>query len=139
MSKLNVQLAEGRKGFRPREGLRGTAEWELDRAPAVIEVRLCWFVEVQGVVETRRVQTLRFDRPLAGERREFQLLLPDGPYSFVGALAVLGWAVELVVLPNLEFMQVFFDLSPRAGVVFLRERLSPAGGPIDDAAASESE
>ena len=138
MNKLSIQLAENRTGFRPGELLRGTAEWQLAGAPAAIEVRLCWFVEVQGIAEVRRVQTVRFDRPPAAERREFEFQLPEGPYSFVGTLATLGWAAELVVLPNLEFTQVFFNLGPRAPVVILRQQLQPAAEPTVDQPEIES-
>jgi len=129
MNQLRIHLAEHRSGFRPGEVLRGAAEWQLERAPAAIEAHLCWFVEVQGLAETRRVQTIRFDRPPASEKREFEFQLPEGPYSFVGALAVLGWAIELVVLPDMEFTQVFFNLGPHAAVSFLRQQLQPAGEP----------
>ncbi len=127
MNTLRIQLAEARDGFRPRESLRGTAEWQLGRAPAAVEVRLCWFSDVQGVAEVRRVQTVRQDRPQASGRCEFDFRLPDGPYSYAGSLAKLGWAVELVALPELDFSQVFFNFGPAAEVVELQRQLKSAG------------
>jgi hypothetical protein len=126
MNKLRIHLDEGRAGFRPREILRGTAEWQLDRAAAV-EIRLCWFIDVQGVAEVRRVQTVRQDRCPASGQCEFAFRLPDGPFSYAGALAMLGWAVELVALPELDFAQIFFNFGPGAEVVELQRQLNSAG------------
>jgi hypothetical protein len=114
MNKLTLQLAEDRDGFHPRELLRGTAEWHLARPPTAMEVRLCWFVEVQGIAEVRRVRIVRYDRPAASDRRAFEFSLPDAPYSYVGSLASLTWAIELVALPAREFTQVFFRVGPHA-------------------------
>ena len=123
MSQLILQLAEGRKGYRPSELLRGTAAWQLAQAPTTVEVRLCWFIQIQDISEVRRVQTLRYDRPAASERRTFEFQLPDAPYSYSGALALLGWAVELVALPEQEFTQVFFHLGPNGHPIGLHRQL----------------
>jgi hypothetical protein len=119
LNKLNIHLLEERVGFRPGEILHGIAEWQLGDAPTTIEVRLCWFVKVQGVTETRRVKTLRFDRPAPSEKRNFEFTLPGGPYSYSGTLSRLDWAIELVVLPGMEFTDLFFHLGPRSAPVFL--------------------
>jgi hypothetical protein len=34
------------------------------------------------------------------DNREFQIVLPDGPYSFSGKLISLVWCLELVVEPG---------------------------------------
>ena len=123
MNKLAIQLAEERTAFRPREILRGAAEWELVQAPAAVEVRLCWFAQVQGVSEVRVVETVRYDRPLGTDRRNFDFRLPEAPYSYAGPLAMLSWAVELVTLPDKEFTQVFFTMGPGGEVIELQRQL----------------
>src|SRR5438552_17426738 len=77
MNQLRIHLAENRSGFRPGEILRGTGEWQLEHGSPAIEARLCWFVEVQGLSETRRVETVRFNRPQSSEKREFEFHLPE--------------------------------------------------------------
>jgi hypothetical protein len=129
MNKLNIHLLEARVGFRPGEVLRGTAEWQLGAAPIAIEVRLCWLVRVQGIAETRRMQTLRFDRPAASEKRNFEFTLPDGPYSYSGTLSRLDWAIELVVLPGMEFTDLFFHLGPGSAPLSLHDQLPPDVSP----------
>ena len=95
MSKLNLQLDEGRNGFRPREVLRGAAEWQLARPRAGIEVRLCWLVEVQGVAEARRVQTVRFDRhTLAGNETPKRVKRAVGEYARAVGVASAGEKVQ---------------------------------------------
>src|SRR5688500_6234700 len=122
MNKLTIQLAENRAEFRPRELVRGEAEWELPKQPARVEVRLCWLVEVQGVGEVRRVDTLRYDHPQASDRRKFEFRLPDGPYSYAGTLSALSWVVELAVLPEREFTHAFFSMGPHGQAVDLRSQ-----------------
>jgi len=124
MNQLTITLAGNRTGFRPGDMLRGTAEWQLPNGPAAVEMRLGWWIEVQGIIEVRRVQTARFDRVLANDSREFQFPLPDAPYSYAGSLATLSWVVELVVLPQCQFTQVFFNLGPNAEPVQLQEQLN---------------
>ena len=72
MNRLDVQISDGRAGFRPREALHGVVKWHLPQSPSAVEVRLCWYLEVQGIVEARRVETLRFERPSTEERRDFE-------------------------------------------------------------------
>jgi hypothetical protein len=123
MHELTLQLADGRDGYRPHERLRGTAGWQLTRTATAMEVRLCWFVEVQGVPEVRVVQTVRYDAPLAQEQRPFEFVLPAAPYSYAGALATLSWAIELVAIPEKEFVRVLFKLGPQADLVELWRQL----------------
>ena len=71
------------------------------------------------VPEVRVVQTVRYDAPLAQEQRSFEFVLPAAPYSYAGALATLSWAIELVAIPEKEFVRVLFKLGPHADVVEL--------------------
>lgn len=128
MNKLTIHLAEGRSQFRPHEVLRGEAEWKLPNEPASVEVRLCWLVEVQGVAEVHRVETLRYERPQVSDRRKFEFRLPDAPYSYDGSLTRLSWLVELIALPGPELIQAFFSIGPQGRAVELREQFKDGAG-----------
>jgi hypothetical protein len=119
MSELTLQLVAGRRTFHPGEELRGEAAWQVPRAPAAVEVRLCWFTGGLVTPEARCVERVRFDLPAASERRQFSFRLPEAPYSFQGALAALAWAVELIVLPSRSCTRVVFTMGPEGDALSL--------------------
>jgi len=119
MNELTLLLADDRRAYCPGEELAGVAAWQLARAPAALEVRLCWFTSGLAIAEARCVDKVSFDRPSASERRQFSFRLPEVPWSFHGALAALGWAVELVALPGQRCSRVEFTLGPRATPISL--------------------
>jgi hypothetical protein len=87
--------------------------------PAAVELRLFWFTKGKGAGDLTVVDKVRFDAPTERERRRFQLMLPEGPYSFVGRLVSLVWAVELVVLPGDEAARTELVIAPGARPVML--------------------
>jgi hypothetical protein len=99
---LHVELADGRTKYRPGETLEGVAFWDLEAAPATVEVRLFWRTQGKGTVDLAVVSVKRFDGVGAKDRRAFQIPLPPGPYSFSGTLISLVWGLELVALPKEE-------------------------------------
>lgn len=96
---LELDLAGDRR-YLPGEEIEGLASWRSERAPAALELRLFWFTKGKGVEDLEIVQTVPFEAPLGSERRPFKLRLPDEPYSFMGKLVSLSWALELVGLPS---------------------------------------
>jgi hypothetical protein len=102
MSFFKINVTDEKSAFEPGEELTGSASWQLERAARSVELRLFWFTRGRGIEDAAVVQTIRFEHPLSEETRSFRFLLPDAPYSFVGQLISLIWAIELVVEPSKE-------------------------------------
>lgn len=103
MSWLRLKTEGAKTAFHPGETLAGTADWKLD-APAKpgesVELRLVWFTGGRGTPDAGLVETVRFEAPAEADRRDFRFRLPEGPYSFVGKLITLEWALEAVIVGN---------------------------------------
>ncbi|MDB6121792.1 MAG: hypothetical protein JWQ71_785 [Pedosphaera sp.] len=120
MSDLNISFHEPRMIFRPGESLKGRAIWHLDKPARAVELRLIWFTLGQVTSEAKIIKTLSFSKPLQDEARDFEFLLPQGPYSYAGTYTVLNWGLEMVVLPSKEHKLRTFELSPSdAGALLL--------------------
>ena len=100
MSRMHLELADGKTRYRPGETLEGVAFWDLDEAPRSIEVRLFWRTHGKGTVDLEVVQSVPFIGVGSKDRRPFRIVLPAGPYSFSGTLVSLVWGVELVAEPK---------------------------------------
>jgi hypothetical protein len=103
LSWLRLKTAGAKLAFQPGETLAGTADWKLDapaKPQAVVELRLLWFTSGRGTPDAGLVETLRFEAPAEEDRRDFRFRLPEGPYSFVGQLITLEWALEAVIAGN---------------------------------------
>jgi hypothetical protein len=103
LSWLRLKTEGAKTAFQPGETLAGTADWKLD-APAqpddVVELRLLWFTSGRGTPDAGLVETAPFEAPAEEDRRDFRFRLPEGPYSFVGKLITLEWALEAVIAGN---------------------------------------
>jgi hypothetical protein len=103
LSWLRLKTEDAKIAFRPGETLSGTADWKLD-APAkpgdIVELRLLWFTTGRGTPDASQIETFRFAAPAVEDRRDFRFRLPEGPYSFVGKLITLEWALEAVIAGN---------------------------------------
>jgi hypothetical protein len=114
-----LALDLSRTEYRPREVVRGTASWRLDRAPSDIEVRLFWFTRGKGTADASVIDKVRFHQPLAQDRQAFEIRLPDAPYSFSGKLISLIWAVEIVADPGKEHLLREIVIAPDAREIIL--------------------
>ncbi len=101
--------------------LAGEAAWELERAPAWLEVRLLWLTRGKGTQDAAVADTKRIERPAADGREGFQFVLPDAPCSFSGKLISLVWAVELVAADEGGVARAEFVLSPTGSEIVLGE------------------
>jgi len=118
---LELTLAGGH-AYLPGEEMAGVAAWRAERAPAAMELRLFWFTSGKGTEDLEIVQRVAFDAPQAAERRPFKLRLPDEPYSLSGSLVSLGWALELVALPDdRDAARVDFIVGPERRLLVLAE------------------
>jgi hypothetical protein len=112
MNKLTIELDKQEGGYLPREEVRGTAGWMLDKSAAALELRLFWFSEGHGTQDVSIVDTQRFDHPAPSDQKTFRFRLPAEPYSFTGKLFTVQWALELVTLPGGQSEKHPFILSP---------------------------
>ena len=112
MSRLTVEIEDGRTAFSPGETIRGTASWQLDQAPEEIEVRLFWYTQGKGDQDVGGVKTERVPAPGSEGSQEFAFAAPRGPHSFSGKLISVVWAVELVALPSRDAARQDLVIAP---------------------------
>lgn len=113
MPELTISTADGSRWVRPGTELAGEVGWRLDDAADTIELRLFWLCRGEGTEHVEVIDSLRVARPAPSGRRSFCFRVPNGPYSFVGTLFALSWALELVVLPSGETARFDLTLGPR--------------------------
>ncbi len=123
---MRIELDQGIMTFSPGETLRGEASWELPEAQSV-ELRLFWRTEGHGNQDLEVVETVRFEPPQPRESRSFEIVLPDGPWSFNGILIHLVWGLELVAEPGEHVERVDLMLAPGGREI----QLQPAFDPVD--------
>jgi hypothetical protein len=102
MSEISVLLQDRKEAYRPGETVRGTAYWTLGGQPESVEVRLFWRTEGKGSTDTEIAASKTFQNPARTDRRDFELVLPDGPFSYAGKLIAILWSVEVVAEPDSE-------------------------------------
>ena len=124
MSKLQLELADGKTKFRPGEAVEGVAFWELGAPPKSVEIRLFWRTKGTGTDDVELVQSLPHAGAGASDRRAFRFVLPAGPYSVSGVLVSIVWGVEVVAEPSAESASAEITVSPTGEAV----RLSKATG-----------
>jgi hypothetical protein len=112
MSQLRINFTDEKSAFEPGEELTGSASWQLERSARSVELRLFWFTRGRGIEDAAVVQTIRFENPLNEETRSFSFRLPAAPYSFVGQLISLIWALELIVEPSKEVARQEITVGP---------------------------
>lgn len=123
MSRLAIELADGKSKYRPGEAVEGVAFWELGAPPKSVEIRLFWRTQGKGTVDVEVVQS----QPQAGageaDRRAFRFVLPAGPYSVSGVLVSIVWGVEIVAEPLSESAAVEITVSPTGEEVRLEKAI----------------
>ena len=112
MSDISVVLQDRKETYRPGETVRGAAYWSLGGEPESVEVHLFWRTEGKGTTDTEIVASKTFTSPARTDRRDFELVLPDGPYSFAGKLIAILWSVEVVAEPGSEAGRQDIVVSP---------------------------
>jgi hypothetical protein len=116
---LAIQTCDQKTAFSPRESVAGDISWQLDTPPKSAELRLLWRTSGRGVSDVCVVETVNFENPQATESRPFAFTLPEGPYSFSGALITLRWALELSVDPGNQVACVDLIVAPEGTPVKL--------------------
>jgi len=116
---LVIQIRDSKTAFSPRESVMGEVSWQLDAAPKSAELRLLWRTSGRGSPDVGIVESVTFENPQATETRPFAFTLPEGPYSFSGALITLRWGLELVTDPGDQTACVDFVVAPEERAVTL--------------------
>jgi len=125
MSEVKIAVRKQPAQFQPGEEIAGAAQWQLDRQPDSVEVRLLWHTSGKGVADISVVETVPFDSPTPDDTRPFSITAPDAPYSFNGRLISLAWVLELVALPSGENMRIDLVIAPGGQAVDLRKEDTP--------------
>jgi hypothetical protein len=112
MSRMHLELADGKTKYFPGETVEGVAFWDLAMIPNQIEVRLYWRTQGKGTVDLELVRIVRFDTPALQDRRPFRLEVPAAPYSMSGKLISIVWGVELVCEPAGDSANIDLIVSP---------------------------
>ena len=123
MSRLQLELADGKTKYRPGEAVEGVAFWELDGPPKSIEIRLFWRTQGKGTVDVEVVQSLPQSSNGPRDRRPFRFVLPPGPYSVSGTLVSIVWGVEIVAEPSAESANAEITVSPTGEEIRLQKVL----------------
>ncbi len=121
---IKIGILDNRTAFRPGETLEGAVIWELEKPPAIAELRLLWFTRGKGTEDSEVVSTVTFAAPQAGDTRDFRIAVPAAPYSFDGRLISLIWALELVL--GDEFERTEIVIAPEARQIQLPRIEQPA-------------
>jgi len=124
MSRMQLELADGKTKYKPGEAVEGVAFWELDAAPRSVEVRFFWRTQGKGTVDLEVVQALPLTSKGARDRSAFRFPLPPGPYSVSGPLVSIVWGVEVVAEPGGDAASMEITYSATGDEV----RLTAVGG-----------
>jgi hypothetical protein len=112
VSEISVILQDRKTAYAPGETVRGAAYWTLGGDPESVEVRLFWRTEGKGSTDTEIVASKAFTTPGRVDRRDFELAIPKGPYSFAGRLIAIIWSVEVVAEPGAQAGREDIVVSP---------------------------
>ena len=123
---LVIQIRDRQTDFSPRDTVMGEVSWQLDAPPKSAELRLLWRTSGRGSPDVGIVETVPFPNPQATETRPFAVKLPDGPYSFSGALITLTWGLELAIDPGDHLADIEFVVAPEGRAISLPRVQAPS-------------
>lgn len=124
MAALDIEFERGKTVFAPGERVRGNVRWLLAEpagSEEPLELSLFWYTEGRGTRDVGVVE--RIEIPAAGAfgSKDFDLALPNGPYTFSGKLISLIWAVELLCREQDEMFRREIIVSPTGTEILLAE------------------
>jgi hypothetical protein len=111
VTELHVDLADGRREFKPGESVEGRVSWSVNGATSA-ELRLFWYTRGKGTEDVGIVHTVGFSNPQTTDQRTFRFALPEGPFSFSGKLISIIWAIELILEPGTSVERRELVISP---------------------------
>ena len=110
---------ENKTKLRPNEIVGGTVEWSSALPPESAILQLFYFTEGKGSRDVVVQAEEAFAMPLAHDSRSFEFQLPAAPWSFVGRLVSIHWAIELILdhPPRDEVARLPIIVSPTLDVI----------------------
>jgi hypothetical protein len=112
MSAASIEIQGVPASCRPGETVSGSVRWSANAAPRAIEIRLFWMTSGVAPRQIGLIQTRAIARPDPSASSRFEFVLPDGPWSFEGALTRLDWVIEAVMVVPGCSTRVMFSLGP---------------------------
>ena len=106
---ISVMLEK--KAWQPKQQVKGTVTWHLDKPPRDLVVRLFWYTQGRGTEDLEVIDQVGVEAAQQGQM-SFSLQLPEGPYTFSGKLISVIWAVKCVARPSNECGREEFVMSP---------------------------
>ncbi|MEK7953336.1 hypothetical protein [Luteolibacter soli] len=117
---MSTTITIERRDLRPHETVTGRVEWQLEKEPRDLELRLCWFTQGRGTEESRTIAALPLGDTLRGERA-FSFQLPAEPWSVNGTLVRIAWALEVVAKKTGSLAVEEIVVAPQRQEIALRE------------------
>lgn len=126
---INVQLDKLK--YEPGEQIQGKVTWKQITPDISFEIRLIWFTLGKGSRDYAEASNQTIEHPSEEGVFEFSFEAPDWPHSFSGELISLQWAVEVIVLPTEESVEVELVIAPGGHEIVLpRESNSEKQPPL---------
>lgn len=119
MNDLAIAIDNGKFNFFPGEEVAGTASWQLEKEPKMVELRLFWYTAGKGTEDLQVIDGVSFNDSTASGSEKFRFKLPMAPYSFSGQLISLCWALELLVSPGSHAVREEFSMSNSSEEIIL--------------------
>lgn len=119
MDAMRIEISEADRYCLPGGSLRGGVQWNLEKPPERVELRLFHYTEGKGTQDVVAVETRVLAQGVAQGGQTFEFALPVAPYSFSGRLISLIWAVELVAMPSGGASRREFVVSPTGQEIIL--------------------
>lgn len=116
---MDLTLDDGRSAFAPGQAITGQVRWQLDQAPAWIELRLFWYTQGKGTQDVGVALRERYDHPQMSDTRSFNLAAPAQPPSCSGRLVSVCWALELVSSDDQHVPRIDLVIGPEAREIHL--------------------
>lgn len=112
MSEFHLETTDNRTAFSPGEKIRGVAGWHMDKPPKSAQLRLFWYTQGKGNMDSDVAETRDLDASIAVDAKPFEFHVPDGPYSYSGVSISVCWAIELIIKPGNHIKRVDVTISP---------------------------
>lgn len=124
--RLDLELTDEAKVYRPGDVVRGIVRWSTAQSPRRLAAQLVWWTEGKGNRDSAVGVRQEWEYPSAEGEKSFELTVPAGPLTYHGRLISILWGLEVVAESP--------DGSTRAELT-----ISPTGEPITPDPACDPE
>ncbi len=109
---LTLQLNQDPTTLVPGQVIDGRVGWHLESPAKRAMLRLFWYTEGRGTQDVGIVEELTLPEERATCSGSFRFTIPEAPYSFLGNLVTLKWAIELVLNKGKQVERLDLVVSP---------------------------